>query len=182
MGLPPGAVECKPDGHLLLGAVWDELGVGRCRGEGLGSAARHAGEGRRSPEVSSRGGGELSEVVRLWSRERMGRNICGVGWASVGRVRCGRHARVPPYLPHIWVGYEGCLSARAFEAHLRPLVGSKFCDRLVTGRPIWAFGEDLGCPAIYALTGRSGYGLRSTLGRLYTTHVTTVVFPHRFSL
>lgn len=59
------------------------------------------------------------------------------------RVRRGGHARVPPYPPHIWAGYEGCRSARAFEAWLRSLSRSKNRDRLVTGRPARAHEASL---------------------------------------
>ena len=56
-----------------------------------------------------------------------------------------------PYLLHIWAGYEGCRSARAFEARLRGPIGSDFCDRSVTGRPSQVFETDLGHPAVDAL-------------------------------
>ena len=65
--------------------------------------------------------------------------ICnGVGC----HVRHVGRTRTPPYPPHIWAGYEGCRSARAFEARLRGLSGSK----IVTGQPAQSFEEGLGCP------------------------------------
>jgi hypothetical protein len=64
------------------------------------------------------------------------------------RTRPG--ARAPPYPPHIWVGYEGCQSARVYEARLRGLSGSKNRDQSVTGRVAQAFEAGLGCPAVDA--------------------------------
>ena len=51
-GLLSGAVERKGNGHLLLDVVWDELWFNGSEGVGLGSAARHAGEDRRSLDGS----------------------------------------------------------------------------------------------------------------------------------
>ena len=57
-----GAAECKPDGHLLLGAAWDEFKVDESRGVGLESATSLTGKGRRSPEGSI-GGVDLEAVM-----------------------------------------------------------------------------------------------------------------------
>ena len=56
-----------------------------------------------------------------------------------------------PYPPYIWVGYEGCRSARAFETRLRGASESKNRDRSVTGQPAWAYEAGLRGPAIDAL-------------------------------
>ena len=77
--LPPGAAERKSDGHLLLGAAWDEFGVNKSRSVGLESAARHVRDGRRSPDGSLGGGAEWRGVARVRSEERMGKNMFGVG-------------------------------------------------------------------------------------------------------
>ena len=60
------------------------------------------------------------------------------------------------YPPYIWDGYEGCRSARAFEARLRVPVGSVFCDRSVTERPARAYEMDIGRPTLDALTRKFG--------------------------
>ena len=52
--LLPGAAERKMDGHLLLGATWDDLGIDGSGGEGLLS---YAGDGWRLSD-GSLGGGE----------------------------------------------------------------------------------------------------------------------------
>nr|XP_040255327.1 uncharacterized protein LOC120973581 [Aegilops tauschii subsp. strangulata] len=70
MGFLPGAVERKPDNHLLLEAAWDELGVDGSGGEGLGSTAYHAGDGRKSPEVLYQTKKCIREECRLIRRER----------------------------------------------------------------------------------------------------------------
>ncbi|EMS63741.1 Organic cation transporter-like protein [Triticum urartu] len=81
-----GAAERKPDDHLLLKAALEELGVDGSGGEGLGSSARLAEDRRKAPVTSLGGGGEWSEVTRVWSGERMAWNICGVRWISVGQA------------------------------------------------------------------------------------------------
>ena len=58
-----------------------------------------------------------------------------------------------PYPPHIWAGYGGCRSARAFEARLRRPSGSKKRDQLVNGRLAQAYEPGLRCPVVDALTG-----------------------------
>lgn len=66
-GLLPGATESHTDRHFLLGPVWDEVPVDRSRNLGVGSAACHVREGRRSPERS---------LGVKWSS--------GVGWLGFG--------------------------------------------------------------------------------------------------
>ena len=60
------------------------------------------GRSQRQAWMAEGSGGEGSEVARVWSGERMGRSLCGVGWASVGRVR---------------------RDGRAGASHIRPIFG-----------------------------------------------------------
>ena len=97
-------MDCNADCHCLLQPARDDTLVDGSRLVSVRSTACNAGEGRKPMKVSSGGGGEWREVVRVCSGERMERNICGVGWVSMDRVQRGGRARVP----HIWVEYEGC--------------------------------------------------------------------------
>ena len=87
-----------------------------------------------------------------WIRLVFGVDLVQFGVGSGCRVRRGGRARAPPYPPHIWAGYEGCRSARAFEARLRRPSGSDFRDQSVIGRAVRAFQASSRCPAVEALT------------------------------
>jgi hypothetical protein len=93
-------------------------------------------------------------VTRVWSARGWGRIYVGSRRASAGQADVagvpGR-TRAPPYAPHIWAGYGGCRSARAFEARMRRPARSKNRDRSVTGRPAQAFEGGLRNPVVDAL-------------------------------
>jgi hypothetical protein len=85
--------ERNVDSHLLLGPVWDELLVCRSGEEGLGSAARHAEEGRKSPEGSSGTEWTRVEWLGFCLGSGWGRIYVGSEWAIVGRIRRGGRTR-----------------------------------------------------------------------------------------
>ena len=90
-------------------------------------------------------------MARVWPGERMRTNICGVGWASVGRGRCGKHARVHHIRPIFGLDMMGARQ----PGRLRPVWGTRLGRIFVTGPSTWAFEAGLGRPAVDALTSRA---------------------------
>lgn len=68
----------------------------------------------------------------------------GQAWASLGQAGVADVAGPR----HIWAGYKGCRSARAFENRLRRPTGLKFCDRSVIGPSVQTYRACLRRPGV----------------------------------
>jgi len=73
----PGAAECNAYRHCLLQPARDDTPVDGSRLVGVRSAARHVGDGRKSPEVSSGGRGRGGERSVGFGRASGGGRIYG---------------------------------------------------------------------------------------------------------
>ncbi|OLM08717.1 hypothetical protein Ae707Ps1_6290 [Pseudonocardia sp. Ae707_Ps1] len=71
-------------------------------------------------------------------------DIHGVGG---GPGLLGGRARATTYPPHVWAGYGGCRSVRAFEAS----VWVEKSDRAMAGRPALTYEAGLRDPVVDAL-------------------------------
>lgn len=99
-----------------------------------------------------KGTGVEWNAARVWVRVRIWSNVCGVEWARVGQIRCGRCIWASAYPLMIWARYGECRSVHAFGLEMGLPVGWHFFVQALTGQPVRTFGAGIGDLVVDALT------------------------------